>query len=194
MPINFSKVKIYKIVSSQTDDVYISYTVQQTSKLMCHLKANYRNYLTTGKTKNESINIMKYDDAKIVLLEDKPNVDNIEDLDYIVQQYRDEHTKDLKDNKRKAMSGLDKKQKRDVYNPFVKCSCGHKFRSKSIEDHLKTARHQTELDKRNLLNKFLETFTDKEERQLIEEWYDNNKDMYELDVYHNFKYAKFEFE
>lgn len=70
--VNYAKGKIYKIVSDQTDKIYIGSTCQTLCKrFSCH-RGNYKDYLNGKQSYCASYEIIKYDDAKIYLIEDYP--------------------------------------------------------------------------------------------------------------------------
>ena len=64
---DYSKGKIYKIVSPNTEEVYIGSTTQKLSNRMTSHRKDYRNgkYMTSSE-------IIKHGDAKIVLVENYP--------------------------------------------------------------------------------------------------------------------------
>lgn len=76
---DYKQGKIYKIVSNQTEDIYIGSTVQALSvRLACH-RRDYKNYKDGKHTNVTSFDILKYGDAKIYLIEEYP-CDNKEQL------------------------------------------------------------------------------------------------------------------
>ena len=66
MPINYQNSKIYKICSSQTDDVYIGATTESLAQKMAHHRAAAKN---GGKHLGT---IFQYEDAHITLIQDYP--------------------------------------------------------------------------------------------------------------------------
>ena len=66
----YHRGKIYKIVSSHTDKVYIGSTVQTLAKRMGGHRAMYKMYLEGKCNKCTSVDILCFDDAKIYLIED----------------------------------------------------------------------------------------------------------------------------
>ena len=77
---NYSQGKIYKIVSEETDKVYIGST---TKKYLCermadHNSSYHRLINGTGKKQCSSYEIIKHGDAKIILLEKYPCEDKDE--------------------------------------------------------------------------------------------------------------------
>lgn len=69
---DYKNAKIYKIVSYQTDDIYIGSTCQPLYKRFGEHKKDYKNWLNTGKKYVSSYEILKYDDAHILLIEEFP--------------------------------------------------------------------------------------------------------------------------
>ena len=63
MPANYQNGKIYKIVSNQTDNIYIGSTIQPLSVRMGGHRSNFK----CGKS-GSSKEIMKYDDNQIILI------------------------------------------------------------------------------------------------------------------------------
>lgn len=77
--VNYQQAKIYRIISNQTDKVYIGATCNPLSKRMADHRSAYRYCLTSGGPRMTSFEILQYDDAIIVLVEDCP-CENIEQL------------------------------------------------------------------------------------------------------------------
>ena len=70
---DFSKAKIYKIVSSQTDKCYIGSTIKEylSNRLSAH-KYDYKIWKEGKKNHITSFDILQYDDAEIILIENYP--------------------------------------------------------------------------------------------------------------------------
>jgi hypothetical protein len=66
----YHRGKIYKIVSSQTDKVYIGSTVQSLAKRIGGHRCDYKKYLNGNCRKISSFEIIYFDDAKIYLIEE----------------------------------------------------------------------------------------------------------------------------
>lgn len=66
----YAEGKIYKIISDQTDMIYVGSTSEKylSSRLNRH-RSNYKGYLVGKYNYVTSFEILKYDDAKIILLE-----------------------------------------------------------------------------------------------------------------------------
>ena len=78
MPItDYAECKIYKLVSSQTDKIYIGSSCQkQLSKRLGQHKTDYKKYLNGKNRYMSSFEIVKYPDAKIILVQAYPNCKN----------------------------------------------------------------------------------------------------------------------
>lgn len=88
--VNYQLGKVYRIVSAQTDRVYIGSTAISLSMRMTKHRANHRAYLAGKFHKLTSFEILQYEDAVIVLVEDCP-CDNKEQL-YRRERYHIENT------------------------------------------------------------------------------------------------------
>ena len=91
MPINYQLGKIYKIVSDQTENVYIGSTCEPTlARRMTGHRKDYKQYINTGKKYITSYELLKYDDSQIILIENWP-CDNKDELHkrerYWIDQY-----------------------------------------------------------------------------------------------------------
>ena len=66
----YQRGKIYKIISNQTNDVYYGSTVEPylTNRLSRH-KSNFKGWLNGNDKYVTSFEIIKFDDAKIILVE-----------------------------------------------------------------------------------------------------------------------------
>jgi len=68
--VNYQNSKIYKIISDNTDDVYYGSTTQ---RLLCvrmgQHRQSYKKYINNKGSYTSSFEIIKYGDAKIVLIE-----------------------------------------------------------------------------------------------------------------------------
>jgi hypothetical protein len=72
--VNYANGKIYKLVSFQTDKVYIGSTCEKLSARIAKHKAKYRSFLNGQKCYITAFEIIKFDDVDIVLLEESPCV------------------------------------------------------------------------------------------------------------------------
>jgi hypothetical protein len=70
MPIDYSEGKIYKIVSDQTDKVYIGSTAEKTLSLrMSKHRSDYKGYCNGSRPYRTSFQLLVFDDAQIILVE-----------------------------------------------------------------------------------------------------------------------------
>ena len=99
----YSRGKIYKIISNQTNEVYYGSTIEKyiTNRLSGH-KRNYRMWLKGKGRYTTSFELVKYDDCKIILVESYP-CNTIYDLTSKEQYYLDNNNCI---NKNKAPTGL----------------------------------------------------------------------------------------
>ena len=76
---NYSYGKIYRLISDQTDDIYIGSTSQRwlSSRLSLH-RSHYKKWLDGGAAFTPSFEILKFDDCRIVLIENYPCCDRYE--------------------------------------------------------------------------------------------------------------------
>ena len=114
---NYQNGKIYKIVSNQSEEVYIGSTAQV---LLCQRfgqhKTQYKRYLN-GNTKKQisSFNVLQYNDAYIVLIEAYP-CHTKEELRCREQYHMDLH-KDITINKQRAI-GLGTELQKDKIKEY----------------------------------------------------------------------------
>lgn len=89
-PPNYSRAKIYKIISNETNDIYIGSTTKQyLSQRMTAHKYDYKKYLGGKGNYIASFDILKYDDVKIVLLEAYPDCKTRDELHKYEQEWMD---------------------------------------------------------------------------------------------------------
>ena len=73
MPIDYSKGKIYKIISDSTDKIYIGSTCQSLSNRLAKHKSSFERWKRVNKGYATSFEIIKFDDYKIILIKDTPS-------------------------------------------------------------------------------------------------------------------------
>jgi hypothetical protein len=114
---DYQKSKIYKIISNGTDDIYIGSTTETLSRRLAGHTRSYKTYLG-GKGNNvSSFNILKYGDAKIILIEECP-CDSKEQL-LAREQYYIDNTDCV--NKYRAINLLTKKEyHKELYQKALK--------------------------------------------------------------------------
>ncbi len=152
---DYQEGKIYKIVSLQTDKIYIGSTTQRLTKRKIEHKANYNSYLK-GKYRNTtSFEIMKLEDVDIILLESFP-CDTKEQLllreRYYIQNTKNCVNKTIPMRTRKEYN-KDNKDKIKQYKktPFI-CSCNQTMTIHHKSRHLKTNKHKKKLELKNIEN------------------------------------------
>jgi hypothetical protein len=69
---DYSLCKVYKLISNQTDKVYIGSTCQILSRRMASHRQSYKKYLNGKKLNYASFEIVKYPDCKIILVQAYP--------------------------------------------------------------------------------------------------------------------------
>jgi hypothetical protein len=99
MPSNYQKGKIYKIISDQTNKIYIGSTITT----LCRRLGNHRTDMLYDKIVS-SREILKYGDARIILIENFP-CNNREEL-VAREQYWIDLNKDICVNKHSAYTGI----------------------------------------------------------------------------------------
>ena len=163
---NYNNSKIYKLVSSQTDKIYIGST---TEKLLCsRFSTHKRDY--KNKNTHSSYELIKYDDCKIVLIENY-SCDNRQDLlkrerYYIennnncvnqklpsrtIEEYRKDNLKILSAKKKEWRHNNPEKDKATAKRYYeknkqkilekVKCECGCIVNKSSLNKHKKSKKH-----------------------------------------------------
>ncbi len=124
----YQRGKIYKLISNQTDLVYYGSTIEErlTNRLGGH-RCSYRNWLNDKKNYMTSFEIIKYDDCKIILVENFPCNTKYE-LTAREQFYIDNN---LCCNKNKAPTGLPlacaKKQYYEDNKDKIQCGIKYRF-------------------------------------------------------------------
>ena len=89
MPVDYSKGKIYKIVSDQTDQIYIGSTAEPTlAKRLAGHRRNFQYYQQGKRSYVTSFAMLEYPDAKIILVESYPCA-NKDELRMREQHYLD---------------------------------------------------------------------------------------------------------
>ena len=84
----YSKGKIYRIICDETKDEYIGSTIQSLSNRMSGHRSMYKRYLENKTNFTTSFNIIKYDSARIILIEMYPceTKDELEKREYYYMQ------------------------------------------------------------------------------------------------------------
>lgn len=123
--VNYSNGKIYKIVSSQTNKVYIGSTTTPLCERLSGHRQRFRRWKLGKDCYLTSYDILKYDDARIVLICNFP-CSNVEELHKKEQEIMDEY--EDKVNRNKAFPGFDTKE--EYYQNYRVENC-EKLREKN---------------------------------------------------------------
>jgi hypothetical protein len=159
--VNYHNSKIYKIWSSNTEKIYIGSTTQKLCVRLVEHKSKFKKYKNeTSKYYTSSFELLKYDDAKIELIEEY-KCDNKEQLykreGEIIRQNKDlcvnmlvagrsytEYRLNNKDkiNERSKIYRRTHKEKINLYasQPY-KCACGLCIRYDSKGKHFQSITH-----------------------------------------------------
>ena len=157
---DYSQGKIYKIISKNTDKIYIGGTTNKLSKRLSNHKNRYNNYvLFNGKKYISSFEIIKHGDSQIVLLCDFPcstktelttkEGEYIRELDCVNIRYEGRtHKEYYQDNKQKIIDKVKKhyRQNKESINKYrnekIKCTlCNCNISRRNVARHNKTLKH-----------------------------------------------------
>jgi hypothetical protein len=150
----YSLCKVYKLVSPQTDKVYIGSTCSKylSSRLSQH-KIDYKRYVAGKYHYVSSFEIVKYDDCNIVLIQSysdcKNNMEQMShEQDWIdiydcVNKFRSYRTLEQKKLYEKEYDKI--RYEKEVLNK-VKCECGGVYMRRGKVAHKKTKKHQKYID------------------------------------------------
>ncbi len=152
--------KIYKIISDQTDNIYIGSTTQSLSNRMAGHRKQMVLYKNNQKNYCGSFEILQYADARIVLIE-KVKCESKEELRKLEEECRQKN-KDICTNKYKAFTGLTPKEY------WAERAQTEEFKAKQAEYREKN---------RELINERHKKYRD-ENKELVKarkkKYYDNN--------------------
>jgi len=148
---DYSKSKIYKIVSDQTNKIYIGSTIEALSRRMTKHRNDYRRWKNGKRNYITSFEILKYDDAIIELIEKYP-CDDKDEL-RAREGYYQKKLKDKSVNQRIAGRGSkeyyqdNKDSINERRNKKYNCVCGGRYTYDHKSHHLKTKMHQDYIKK-----------------------------------------------
>ena len=149
--------RIYKITSSETDDVYVGSTTKTLRERLSQHKSNYKQYIKNKYRYVKSFDILKFVDVKIELLSEGM-FDNKHDLhvlegQYIIttpncinrcvagrteKQYKQDNAERLSENNKKYWG-----THKDIYNAIITCpTCGGTYNKTHIKRHHNTIKHK----------------------------------------------------
>lgn len=116
---------IYKIVSKQTNKIYIGSTTQSLNKRFIRHKSDYK----LQKNKIGSFEVLQFDDAEIILIEEYEDISK-DDLLFFEQHYFDLYKDDICNIRKPILSKEERKQYlkdykstqewKDKYNSLLK--------------------------------------------------------------------------
>jgi hypothetical protein len=138
--VNYQESKIYKIVSDQTDKIYIGSTTKKylSTRMAMHRYVNSdQNKCSTSYRSGE---ILKYGDAKIILIEnyDCKSKDELHER----EQYWIDQNKEICVNQNNA-HGPDMKKYKKWQNTVNNCLyCDKEVKYHSFTNHCKTKNHK----------------------------------------------------
>lgn len=156
----YEKSKLYKLVSYQTNQIYVGSTTQPylCQRLSQH-NNDYKGYLSGKRKYITSFEIIKFNDCEIILLEDFPcetkeqllareryYIDTLDCVNKIrpgrsIKEWRiDNKDKIIEKQKEYNKSNKDKIATRE--NKKHACICGGKYTHVHKARHLRSARHQ----------------------------------------------------
>jgi hypothetical protein len=158
----YSLCKVYKLVSPQTDKVYIGSTCQKylSSRLAGH-KCHYKKYLNGTCNYITSFDIVKYDDCKIVLIQSYTDCKNnmeqrMHEQDWIdiydcVNKQRAYLSPEQKEEDKKRADKMyrenNKEKLKEYKSMIIKCECGAELTRNHLASHIKeTKKHQKYID------------------------------------------------
>jgi hypothetical protein len=168
--VNYQNGKIYKIVSSQTDKVYIgSTTKDKLCQRMAGHRGSYKSYLKDEHNYITSFEIIKHEDAKIILIEAFP-CNNSDEL-HARERYYIENTnncvnkqvpssnkkesdkryyemnKEQINEKNKEYYENNKEQINTQRNEKLFCVCGGQYTRRNKAQHEKSKKHSLYINK-----------------------------------------------
>ena len=167
--VNYNNSKIYKIVSSQTDKVYIGSTAKdKLCQRMAQHRANYKSYLNKKYHYVTSFEIIKYDDAEIILIEVFPcnTKDELHKRERYwienTQNYINKHIPTRTDSEyyQTIKDDINEKRRENGHQLYMKdhrrgkvfdCECGGKTALQHKKRHEKSKHHQEYLESKNKL-------------------------------------------
>jgi hypothetical protein len=139
--VNFCHSKIYQITSPQSDKIYIGSTAKKylSARLGSHCSHMNRLARGVGKTYITSFEILKFKDAKILLLESLPACKSRDELRAREQDW-------ITANKPICVNQINAVQPPDAFEKYMKIvticgGCGISYSNRNKARHLKTSRH-----------------------------------------------------
>ena len=143
MSMNYQQGKIYKIVSSSTDRIYIGSTYKTLLRRFAGHGSNFKRYQKGTYSYVSSFDLLRFDDAEIHLVESYPCESKQALLareTYWMREYRSVIV-----NKHVASTGLTKleynKQRNETLPRFNCTACNYFCDRRAKQKHLRTKKH-----------------------------------------------------
>ena len=174
----YQRGKIYKIISNQTNDVYYGSTIEPylTNRLSGHRKC-YKCWLNGKHNYITSYELVKFDDAKIILVEDFPC--ETKDQLHSREQYHIDNNECV--NKNKSFCGLSKLEYNKQYreeNKEKMLECNKQYREENKEKLLEYQKQCREENKEKL-SELQNQYHKINKEKILEsqkQYYEKNKD------------------
>jgi hypothetical protein len=177
---NYQNGKIYKLVSNQTDKIYVGSTTQPLYKRKSKHKSNYKKWVDDNtRSYMTSYEICKYGDCDIILIELFPCNSKIE------LHARERHFIETLDCVNKYIPGRTKKEYGKIYREENKEEIKLKKKKyrENNKEHLKQKSKEYYLDNKEIINQKKKKYQEdnKEEIKLKNKKYrENNKEKIKL--------------
>lgn len=156
---DYKNSRVYKIVSNQIDLIYVGSTTQALSRRMACHRSKYKRWRNNTQNYMTSFEILKHDDAKIILVE-RVECKDKEELLQIERKYIETLNccnKNLpgrtavewrQDNK--EIRNANAKQYYQANETKIKqrfsCECGGRYTRQHKAEHFKTTKHKAYLE------------------------------------------------
>ena len=170
--VNYNNSKIYKLVSFQTDKIYVGSTTQSLTTRKSEHKSNYKRWINGSYNYVSSFELIHFDDCDIILLEECPcknkmelhkrEREYIEKLDCVnkviptrtkkeynnehreyQKQYNKQYREDNKDKLREYEKNRpNKEERKQNQKKKYTCDCGKTLTIGKKSRHEKTKKHQ----------------------------------------------------
>ena len=153
--VNYQNGKIYKLVSFQTDKIYIGSTCEKLTVRKAKHKSDYKRFLDGKRCSITSFEILKYDDVDIILLEKCPCENKeelhrkerfyIENTNNCVNKYIPTRTDKeyYEDNREKIKEYREQNKEKIQQQKKIKiiCDCGSQINTSEKARHKRTKKH-----------------------------------------------------
>lgn len=138
--------KIYKLVSSHTNDIYIGSTrLKLSERFSCHKSSFARYNKKKSRMYNTSYKVQKFPDCKIVLLESHKNIS--------VKKLRQRERHFIESSNNSVNASLPGRTNKEYYrdnrdtilakkNEKYECQCGGRYTRVNRATHLKSLKHR----------------------------------------------------